>query len=56
MDATFIEVFTVTGRGNRQMAGVVKQGLPYRWRERRKIHFGFQTGEMVVAGVPKGKY
>jgi hypothetical protein len=52
----FVEIFTVTGRGNRQIAGVDKYGFPYRWRERKKIHFGFQTGDLVVADIPKGKY
>ena len=44
---------TATGYGNRQMAGV-KNGFPMRHRQRKKVHQGFQTGEIVRAVVPKG--
>jgi hypothetical protein len=53
---SFIEVYTATGRGNRQMAGVGKYGFPIRHRERKKVHHGFQTGDLVAADIPKGKY
>jgi hypothetical protein len=51
-----VEVYTATGRGNRQMAGVDKYGFPIRHRERKKVQHGFQTGDLVVADIPKGKY
>ncbi|HUW65423.1 MAG TPA: RNA-guided endonuclease IscB [Spirochaetia bacterium] len=53
---SFVEVYTATGRGNRQMAGIDKYGFPYRWRERKKTHCGFKTGDLVAADIPKGKY
>jgi len=56
VDVPFVEVYTATGRGNRQMAGIDKYGFPFRWRECKKTHFGFQTGDMVAADVPKDKY
>ncbi|HUW63288.1 MAG TPA: hypothetical protein VMW83_01105 [Spirochaetia bacterium] len=56
VDVPFIEVYTATGRGNRQMAGIDKYGFPYRWRERKKAHLGFQTGDLAAADIPKGKY
>ncbi len=46
---------TATGRGSRQMCGTDKYGFPIRHRTRQKTHFGFQTGDMVRAVVPKGK-
>lgn len=49
-------LITATGHGNRQMAGLNKYGFPIRHRQRRKRHFGFQTGDMVKAVVTKGKY
>jgi hypothetical protein len=44
------------GHGSRQMCGTDKYGFPMRHRTRRKLHFGFQTGEMVQANVPAGKH
>jgi hypothetical protein len=43
------------GHGSRQMCGTDKYGFPTRHRTRRKLHFGFQTGDMVRAVVPSGK-
>lgn len=42
-----------TGSGNRQMCQSDKFGFPARYRQRRKRHFGYQTGDIVRA---KGKY
>jgi len=44
-----------TGHGRRQMAGLNASGFPIRHRSRVKRHFGFQTGDLVKAVVPKGK-
>ncbi|HLZ63031.1 MAG TPA: RNA-guided endonuclease IscB, partial [Ktedonosporobacter sp.] len=41
-----------SGYGNRQMCGVDKYGFPYRHRQRKKVHFGYQTGDMIRAVVP----
>jgi hypothetical protein len=43
-----------TGHGNRQMCGVDAHGFPTRHRQRNKVHFGYQTGDLVRAVVPKG--
>ncbi len=47
---------TATGHGRRQMCGPDKYGFPIRHRRRQKRHFGFATGDMVQAVVPRGKY
>lgn len=44
-----------TGHGNRQMCGTDKFGFPIRHRTRQSFHFGFRTGDIVKAVVPKGK-
>jgi hypothetical protein len=41
------------GHGSRQMCGTDKYGFPIRHRTQRKLHFGFQTGDMVRAHVPR---
>lgn len=45
-----------TGHGSRQMCRTNQYGFPTRHRLRQKQHFGFQTGDMVKAIVPAGKY
>jgi len=45
-----------TGHGSRQMGRTDKYGFPSRYCLRQKRHFGFQTGDMVKAIVPAGKY
>jgi 5-methylcytosine-specific restriction endonuclease McrA len=45
-----------TGHGSRQMCRTDKFGFPSRYRLRQKQHFGFQTGDIVKAIVPSGKY
>jgi 5-methylcytosine-specific restriction endonuclease McrA len=44
-----------TGHGTRQMCGTDKHGFPTRHRTNKQIHFGFQTGDIVVAVVKTGK-
>ena len=44
------------GHGNRQMCKTDKYGFPMQHRTRQKRHFGFQTGDLVRAVVPTGKY
>jgi 5-methylcytosine-specific restriction endonuclease McrA len=46
---------TCMGRGNRQMCGTDRYGFPIRHRSRRKVIFGFQTGDVVCAIVTTGK-
>jgi len=44
------------GHGSRQMCRTDKYGFPARHRLRQKRHFGFQTGHIVKAIVPTGRY
>ena len=37
------------------MCGTDKYGFPVRHRTRQKKHFGFETGDQVIAIVPDGK-
>lgn len=48
-------IWAATGRGNRQMARVNKYGFPIGHREQKKQFNHFQTGDIVVANVTKGK-
>ena len=43
------------GHGKRQICGTNKYGFPIRHNSRKKIHKGFQTGDIVRAVVTKGK-
>ena len=52
----YVQVWTAKGRGNRQRCGTDAYGFPIRHRSRHKVHFGFQTGDLVRAVVPKGTY
>jgi 5-methylcytosine-specific restriction endonuclease McrA len=45
-----------TGHGNRQMCGTDKYGFPSRHRTNKKVHFGFQTGDIVKAIVTTGRF
>lgn len=45
---------TATGHGSRQMCGTNECGFPIRHRQRQKVHFGFQTGDLVRSVVAKG--
>jgi 5-methylcytosine-specific restriction endonuclease McrA len=44
------------GHGTRQMCGTDKYGFPTRHRTNQKVHFGFQTGDLVRAVVTTGKF
>ncbi|GAB1542033.1 hypothetical protein NUACC21_47060 [Scytonema sp. NUACC21] len=44
-----------TGWGTRQMCGTDRYGFPTRHRDRKQIHFGFKTGDIVKAIVSTGK-
>lgn len=52
----FVQQWIAKGRGTRQMCGTDKFGFPIRHRSRKKNYFGFQTGALVQATFPKGKY
>jgi len=44
-----------TGRGSYQRTRLDRFGFPRGYLTRWKRHFGFQTGDLVCAKVPKGK-
>lgn len=44
------------GRGSRCRTNLDKYGFPRGYLARQKYFFGFQTGDMVKAEIPKGKY
>ena len=44
------------GHGTRQMCRTDAHGFPKNHRARQKHYFGMQTGDLVKAVVPKGKY
>ncbi len=45
-----------TGHGNRQMCHPDRYGFPHAHRARRKVYFGFRTGDRGRAVLPQGKY
>ncbi|QFS43549.1 RNA-guided endonuclease IscB [Nostoc sphaeroides] len=49
-------LITAKGWGSRQMCTPNKYGFPVKHRTRCKTFFGFQTGDMVRAILPKGKF
>lgn len=49
-------LITAMGHGIRQMCKTDKHGFPKQHRTRQKYHFGMQTGDIVKAVVPNGKY
>ncbi|MFX0061536.1 MAG: RNA-guided endonuclease IscB [Candidatus Hermodarchaeota archaeon] len=56
VNTDYIDLWQATGRGTRQMARVNKVGFPISHRKRTKQVRGFQTGDLVCADIPKGKY
>jgi len=53
---TYIPIWSAKGRGNRQRCRTDEHGFPTRHLSRHKQHFGFQTGDLVQAVIPRGKY
>ncbi len=52
----YASVFRAVGRGNRQMCNPDRYGFPRGYKQRQKQYFGFQTGDIVKAEAPGGKY
>lgn len=48
-------VIKTMGRGSYQRTRLNQYGFPRGYLQRKKYYFGFQTGDLVVANVPKGK-
>lgn len=51
----YVQVWTAKGRGNRQRCRTDKHGFPIRHVSGKKVHFGFQTGDLVRTHKPRGK-
>lgn len=47
---------TSSGRGNRQLLNLDKYGFPRGQISRQKLYFGFQSGDIIKAIIPKGKF
>ena len=52
----YINILTAIGGGTRQMCITDKYGFPKAHRQNKKTHFSFQTGDIIRANIPKGKY
>jgi 5-methylcytosine-specific restriction endonuclease McrA len=52
----YVNEFFALGRGKRKMANTDKYGFPTSHRSRRKMKFGFITGDYVKVNKDKGKY
>ena len=52
----YVQVWAAKGRGNRQRCRTDKNGCPIRHVSRQKNPWGFQTGDLVQATIPRGKY
>jgi hypothetical protein len=52
----YVQVWSAKGRGNRQRCRTDQYGFPIRHLSRPKQHFGFQTGDLVQAVIPRGRY
>lgn len=50
-----VQIIRAVGRGSHQRTNVNASGFPRGYLARQKQFFGFQTGDMVRAMVPKGK-
>lgn len=51
-----IQVVTATGRGSYARTTPDRFGFPRLTRTRRKRHFGFATGDLVRARIPRGRW
>jgi 5-methylcytosine-specific restriction endonuclease McrA len=56
ISATQPLLITAKGWGSRQMCVTNKYGFPIKHKTRCKTFFGFQTGDMVRATLPTGKF
>lgn len=56
INQNYVQIWSALGRGTRKMCNTDEYGLPVGHRARQKMRFGFQTGDLVLAEVPEGKY
>lgn len=54
--AKYVSIWSAVGRGSRRMRNTDKYGFPRSHRTNQKQRFGFQTGDIVSANIPCGKY
>ena len=54
LSKTILEI-SAKGHGTRQQCRTDKHGFPIRYCDKKKIHYSFQTGDIVKAIVIKGK-
>lgn len=52
----YVLIFRAIGRGTRKMVNLDGNGFPRGHRARRKLYYGFMTGDLVVAEAPRGRY
>lgn len=52
----YVLQFRAVGRGSRQMSNVDDSGFSRGHRMKKKVYFGFMTGDLVLAEIPGGKY
>jgi len=53
--ATRVQQITAKGRGVHSRTNLSKYGFPVGYLPRHKEYFGFQTGDLIKAAIPKGK-
>lgn len=52
----YVQIWFAVGRGTRRMCNPDRHGFPRGHRKTQRRYFGFSTGDLVRAVVPKGKY
>jgi 5-methylcytosine-specific restriction endonuclease McrA len=52
----YVSIWSAVGRGYRKMCNTDRYGFPNSHRTNQKQFFGFQTGDIVTANIPRGKY
>ena len=53
--ATRVQRITAKGRGAHSRTNLNKYGFPVGYQPLHKEYFGFQTGDLIKATIPKGK-
>jgi len=56
LEGTVVLVIGARGRGQYSRTSVDRYGFPRGYRTRKKLMYGFRTGDLVEAVVPRGKY
>lgn len=56
MGTHYLCIWKSLGRGHRRLCKTDKFGFPKNHRQNKKLYFGFQTGDFVIAEISRGKY